>query len=98
MRLLLDKGANINAQGGIYFNALQAAAFNGQAKAAQLLLDKGADFNARGGHYGNALRAASENGHIQVVQLLLEAGAIDTSIDSDGHEIWVDTIRHTESN
>jgi hypothetical protein len=31
VRLLLDRGADINAQGGFYGNALQAAAFSGSA-------------------------------------------------------------------
>ena len=45
---------NINAQGGRYGNALQAASGRGHEKAVQTLLDKGADVNAQGGEYGNA--------------------------------------------
>jgi len=40
--LLLDKGADVNAQGGIYGNALQAASERRHENAVQLLLDKGA--------------------------------------------------------
>jgi hypothetical protein len=74
-RLLLDKGAEVNAQGGHYGNALYAASQGGHEQVVKMLLDKGADVNAQGGHYGNALQAASSRGHEQVVQVLLNAGA-----------------------
>ncbi|KAH7060972.1 ankyrin repeat domain-containing protein [Paraphoma chrysanthemicola] len=73
--LLLDKGADVNAQGGFYGNALYAASFNGHKEIATLLLDKGADVNAKGGYYGNALQAASFNGHKEISMLLLDKGA-----------------------
>jgi ankyrin repeat protein len=38
--LLLDKGADVNAQDGVYGNALQAALFMGNLEIVQLLLDK----------------------------------------------------------
>ncbi|KAH7010690.1 uncharacterized protein B0I36DRAFT_378566 [Microdochium trichocladiopsis] len=46
---LLGEGADVNAQGGDYGNALQAASDGGHREVVQLLLDKGADVNARGG-------------------------------------------------
>jgi hypothetical protein len=55
VKLLLDKGADVNAQGGTYGNALQAALQGGHEQVVKLLLDKGADVNAQGGYYGNAL-------------------------------------------
>ena len=73
--VLLEKGANVNAQGGHYGTALQAASYKGHDQVVQRLLEKGADVNAQGGHYGNALQAASVEGHDQVVQRLLEKGA-----------------------
>ncbi|CAI9635606.1 unnamed protein product [Alternaria burnsii] len=74
-KLLLDKGADVNAQGGEYGNALQAASAGGHEQIVKTLLNKGADINAEGGDYGNALQAASYNGHEQVVKTLLNAGA-----------------------
>ncbi|RKK95322.1 hypothetical protein BFJ68_g14820 [Fusarium oxysporum] len=74
-RDLVIEGADVNAQGGEYGNALQAASYNGNREVVQLLLDKGADVNAQGGEYGNALQAASYNGNREVVQLLLDKGA-----------------------
>ncbi|KAK0736729.1 hypothetical protein B0T21DRAFT_367415 [Apiosordaria backusii] len=46
---LLDEGADVNAQGGRYGNALQATSLGGHRKTVQLLLDKGADVNTQGG-------------------------------------------------
>ncbi|KAI1533400.1 fibronectin type 3 and ankyrin repeat domain protein 1, partial [Pyrenophora tritici-repentis] len=74
-RLLLDAGADVNAQGGRYGNALQAASDGGHEQVVKTLLDAGADVNAQGGYFGNALQAASFRGHKQVVKMLLDAGA-----------------------
>jgi ankyrin repeat protein len=75
VRLLLDKGADVNAQGGVYHNALQAASERGHEAVVRLLLNKGADVNAQGGSLGNALQAASDGGHEAVVKMLVERGA-----------------------
>jgi ankyrin repeat protein len=45
VKLLLDKGADVNAQGGRYGNALYAASLGGHEQVVKLLLDKGADTN-----------------------------------------------------
>jgi ankyrin repeat protein len=74
-KLLLQKGADVNARGGTYGNALQAASSNGHEAIVHLLLEQGADVNAQGGYWGNALQAASSKGHETIVRLLLEQGA-----------------------
>jgi hypothetical protein len=71
-RRLLYKGAEVNAQGGYYGNALQAASARGNYQVVKMLLDNKADVNAQGGDYGNALQAASLGGHEQVVKMLLD--------------------------
>ena len=58
VRLLIDKGADVNTQGGKYGNALQAAVCRAKTEIIQLLLDKGADVSGKGGEYGNALHTA----------------------------------------
>ncbi|KAJ7483618.1 ankyrin repeat-containing domain protein [Mycena latifolia] len=76
VQLLIEKGANVNAQGGYYGNALQAASVNGcKHNVVQLLIEKGADVNAEGGAHRNALQAASLNGPESVVHLLIKKGA-----------------------
>ena len=74
-RILLDKGADVNAQGGHYGSALQAASAEGHKDIVTLLLDKGADVHTQGGHCSNALCAASAEGHKDIVTLLLNKGA-----------------------
>lgn len=68
---LLDMGALVNAQGGEYGNALQAASWQGNEALVRLLLEKGVDVHAVGGHYGNALEAATSEAKKVVVRLLL---------------------------
>ncbi|KAF4419061.1 hypothetical protein FACUT_11591 [Fusarium acutatum] len=74
-RDLMTEGADVNAQGGEYGNALQAASYYSKLEIVQLLLQKGADVNAQGGYFGNALQAASAASNPAVVQLLLDKGA-----------------------
>ena len=71
----------INAEGGNFGNALQAASYHGSKEVVQLLLEHGANINAEGGEFGNALQVASYNGSKEVVQLLLEHGA---NINAEG--------------
>ncbi|KAH8752228.1 hypothetical protein F5883DRAFT_366071, partial [Diaporthe sp. PMI_573] len=42
VQLLLDNGADVNAPGGRYGNALQAASYAGHEMIVKLLLEKGA--------------------------------------------------------
>ncbi|KAH6693976.1 ankyrin repeat-containing domain protein [Plectosphaerella plurivora] len=72
---LIRGGMNVNAEGGVYGNALQAASSGGHIDTVALLLVKGADANASGGHYGTALSAASSHGNINVLRLLIAKGA-----------------------
>ncbi|CUS12881.1 unnamed protein product, partial [Tuber aestivum] len=44
--LLLERGADVNAQGGYHGNALQAAGANGNESVVGLLLTHGADPNS----------------------------------------------------
>jgi ankyrin repeat protein len=79
VKLLLDKGVDINVQCGDDNSALQAATSRGYEHVARLLLVRGADVNIKGDVYGgwliNALQAASYKGHEQTVKLLLDHGA-----------------------
>ena len=75
VKLLLDRGAQVNAHGGYYGYALQAAAFSGTAKTVTLLLDRGARINEEGGSYGTALHAAASRGRKDITELLLDRGA-----------------------
>ena len=55
VKLLLDKGVDVNTQGGQFGNALQAASLGGHEQMVNLLPDKGADIYAQGGYFSNVL-------------------------------------------
>ncbi|ORX98755.1 ankyrin repeat domain-containing protein, partial [Clohesyomyces aquaticus] len=59
-RLLIQAGADadVNAQGGYYGSALQAAAVVGNKRVVEKLLGLGADPHLQGGLHGSALQAA----------------------------------------
>ncbi|KAF2452875.1 hypothetical protein BDY21DRAFT_150021 [Lineolata rhizophorae] len=81
MRLLINSGANINAQvlEGPFQTALIAAASNGHLNHVELLLQRGADPHAvaKSGEFGSALAAAAESAvqGLEKMQLLLESSA-----------------------
>ena len=70
---MLENGAEVNAEGAEYGNALQAASYNGYEAIVKVLLENGAEVNTTGGKFGNALQAASYRGKETIVKLLLTA-------------------------
>uniref|UniRef100_A0A093XL05 Riboflavin transporter MCH5 n=2 Tax=Talaromyces marneffei PM1 TaxID=1077442 RepID=A0A093XL05_TALMA len=76
VKLLLDRGADVNFQGGYFGNALQVASFKGHKEIMKLLLDNGAGINIQGGHFVNALKAASAGNQEGIKGLLLEKGMV----------------------
>lgn len=84
---------NVNAQGGFFGSALQAAAYFGRNLLVQLLLDKGANINVRGGNYQSALNAAVVRGCWDLVEILLKAGAIpDCRLREQPDEEWLQSV------
>ena len=75
VQYLLSRGADVNAQGRNYGNALSAASNAGHTPIVQLLLEKGADVKAKDEYGETPLWRAAAYGHEAVVQLLLEKGA-----------------------
>jgi ankyrin repeat protein len=72
---LLVRGADINAKGGVYGNALTAASRSEHIDVVRLLIDEGADIDPQEYTYGNALQAASFFDSIDVVRLIIGEGA-----------------------
>ncbi|KAK0725500.1 ankyrin repeat-containing domain protein [Lasiosphaeris hirsuta] len=58
---------DIDATGGRYCNALQAAAFHGRKEVVELLLDRGANPHITGGRFSSPLCAAAFSLHTDVV-------------------------------
>jgi ankyrin repeat protein len=83
VELLLKHGADVQAQGGYYGNALYAASLGSHIDVVRLLLDEGADVNAEGGWCCNALFAASTRDDNDIVALLLEKGFRYEDIEQD---------------
>jgi hypothetical protein len=88
VELLLDHGADVNMQGGLFANALQAAcahralSFAERSKGkivresiVQCLVERGANVTLLGGIYGTALHAAAFAGYKSTVLVLLHLGA-----------------------
>ena len=80
VRLLLERGAQINGPCGEYRTSLIAAAASDDVYAnsvMQFLLDAGADVNICGGVHGNALLAATRSSqYIRKMTMLLDHGAV----------------------
>ncbi|KAJ7024967.1 ankyrin repeat-containing domain protein [Mycena alexandri] len=83
VRILLDKGADVNAARGEYGSALQAAATGGHTDVVRILLDNSANINAAGGYNGSSLQAAAARGHTDIVCILLDKGADVNAAEGD---------------
>ncbi|KAK7178294.1 ankyrin repeat domain containing protein [Paraphaeosphaeria sporulosa] len=83
VKLLLEHGADVNAQGGYHSNPLYAASYEGREQVVELLLEHGADANTQGGYYGNALQAALRKSHAQIAKLLLGKGAVAFNVRTE---------------
>ncbi|KAL1838401.1 hypothetical protein VTJ49DRAFT_2685 [Mycothermus thermophilus] len=92
LRKLLDicPTFDLNAQGGKFGCALQAAAYSGYEFAVRILLERGAEPDMKCGNYRSALNAAVVRGHWGIVEILLEAGARPDCLDhSEPDEDWL---------
>jgi ankyrin repeat protein len=72
-RLLIEKGADVNAHSG--WTALIWAAAKGQTDVVKLLLEKGADINAVNSAGCTALMLAAYLGRTETAKLLIDNGA-----------------------
>jgi ankyrin repeat protein len=84
--LLLDKGANINAESRQKKTPLFAAVEWGRYETAKLLLDKGADFNAKDTLEQTPLFAAAEWGKHIVAKLVVKGAHLYTT-GNEGTEV-----------
>jgi ankyrin repeat protein len=75
-RVLLDAGANINAQSSNGNTVLTRAAFYGNTDMVKLLLQKKADVEKRTEAKWAALTGAVNQGHLEIVKVLVDYGAV----------------------
>jgi ankyrin repeat protein len=74
IKLLLAKGADVNAKGQYERTALSEASGSGHLEIVKLLLVKGADVNAKDDSGWTALMFAAMDGNVEIVQALLDKG------------------------
>jgi hypothetical protein len=71
-RLLLERGADINARNWVGWTPLHMASFIGTLEVSRLLLEHGADVEAKDEDRMTAMQVAADKGHDEVVKLLRE--------------------------
>ena len=84
VKLLLEKGANIEAINNQGFTSLWIAAYKGHTEIVKVLIAAGANIEAIDDEGYTPLEVAARNGHVEVVKLLLEKGA---KVDFDNIEL-----------
>lgn len=75
VKVLLDKGADVNAKDNDSTTALMDAALGGYIEVVQVLLDAGADTDAKDSDGRTAMMWAKKEGHDEIVELLKQHGA-----------------------
>ncbi len=97
-RLLLDKGARVNARSQYGNAALTQAAAHGAVGVVRVLLERGADPNVCNRSGSTALMSAVVRNNAEIAQRLLRAGA-DTSLQTrSGHDaLWFARLRKSQA-
>lgn len=98
VRLLLEKGVDIDARDEGGRTALPIAAENGHEEVVRLLIDNGADINARDKGNRTTLPIAAEKGHEEIVRLLVsEVTNIDVRDTHGRTGLWWAASRGSET-
>jgi hypothetical protein len=84
IKMLLDKGANVNSKATDGSTPLIYAAQNGRISVMETLLKKGADVNLPNNGGSTAIGLASFMGDTNIVKMLLEKGAKVDKADANG--------------
>jgi len=84
VKLLLKKGAAIEAKAEDGCTPLWIATFNGHTEVVELLLENGAVIEGKHKDRVTPLAIAAQHGHVAIVKLLLERGATVDAKDNHG--------------
>ncbi|GAB7332288.1 hypothetical protein MBLNU13_g04123t1 [Cladosporium sp. NU13] len=95
--MLLEKGAEINAQGGVYGNALQAACEGGHKATVRLMIARGAKLFSLIDGGRNSLDAAAQKGDTGVLELILQGVQNTTFFNVEDIPDTYDFLRPTSA-
>jgi ankyrin repeat protein len=97
VRLLLDKGADKDAEDGEYWRPLHYASAMGHVGVARLLLQRGAVTDAdHDDMCEEPLHVACKHGHVEVVRLLIDAGADQEAWDHRARTPYIRAIEQDQ--
>lgn len=83
--LLLKKGADVNAPGGVRSSTpLHMACVSGREEIVKILVENGADVKARNSAGMTPLHLAAEGGHVGIMEFLISKGADINAKDNNG--------------
>lgn len=100
-RLLLDHGANVNAQTRNHCSALRNASYNGHFEAVRLLLERGANVDIRDANGQTPRQIAIQVGRRRIIELLSDfkghsqgsrGDAIQVRFDSYASLTWLQLL------
>lgn len=77
IEVLVENGAELNAQNKDGWTALMLAALKGHSEVVHVLLEKGADIRLKNTAGWTALKAASGSQHPEIIEMLRHAGATE---------------------
>lgn len=88
VNLLLDRGANINAQTGLGNTALYLAILGGHQDLSRLLLQRGADIQLKNMQGKSAVQLAQERGHFSWIKGLVPQQILDDQLRKTSALHW----------
>ena len=99
VRVLLDKGAQINVPSNNFLKAvpLRSASVAGHLEIAKLLIDRGADVNAVGDGGMTPLHEVAGVGRVEFAKLLLDHGANINARGNDGKTPLTIALEHNKT-
>lgn len=98
IKMLLERGADVNAQNNLDETPLTEAAHRGHKEIIEILINAGANINSNTLYGSTALMNAASRGHKEIVHLLLHAGANINDQNNSNRTALIDAVSngHTE--